>query len=89
MLFCANDMMALGALHYLKESGKSGVMVAAYDALDEAKDAIRKGKLTVTIDQQADEQGYLGVRYALDLLEGKKPPVETIVEVKVVGKKQL
>jgi ribose transport system substrate-binding protein len=87
VLFCANDMMALGALHYLEESGNKGVLVAAFDALDEAKEAIRKGRLAATIDQQADQQGYLGIRYALDLLEGKKPLAETIVEVKVVSKK--
>jgi ribose transport system substrate-binding protein len=61
VLFCANDMMTLGTLHYIEESGKKGVLVAAYDALEEAKKAIKEGKLTVTIDQQADVQGYDGV----------------------------
>jgi ribose transport system substrate-binding protein len=86
VLFCANDMMALGALHYLEESGKKGVLVAAYDALEEAKKAIKEGKLTVTIDQQADVQGYEGIKSAIEIIQGKKPPLERIIDVKVVSK---
>ena len=52
-IFAANDMMALGTLQYLEESNTSDVMVAAYDALAEAKEAIRQDKLLATIDQQA------------------------------------
>jgi len=60
-LFCANDMMALGAIQYLQESGNNDVLVAAYDALQDAIQAVRDGKLVATIDQQAAEQGYLDV----------------------------
>ena len=89
ILFCANDMMALGALHYLQESGKKGVLVASFDALEEAKAAIKDGKLAVTIDQQPDVQGYIGVTWAFDMLQGKKPPLEKIVDIKVVSKETL
>jgi len=82
--FCANDMMALGTVKYLSESGKAGVLVAAYDALDEAKGAIKNGKLAVTIDQQADVQGYLGVKFAVQKVNGESVPLETLVEVKVI-----
>ena len=44
LIFCANDMMALGAVQFLEETGRSDVLVAAYDALEEAKQAIRDGK---------------------------------------------
>lgn len=83
-VFCANDMMALGVIKYLDESGKTQVLLAAYDALDEAKLAIKNGKQMVTIDQQADVQGYLGVKYALQKLEGQEVPLETIVDVKII-----
>jgi ribose transport system substrate-binding protein len=89
LLFCANDMMALGAMHYMEESGKKQVLVAAYDALDEAKTAIKNGKLVVTIDQQADVQGYEGVKAAIDIIHGKKPPLEKLIQVKVVSKETL
>lgn len=83
-IFCANDMMALGAIQYLESSKKSNVLLAGFDALDEAKDAIQNGKMSVTINQQADIQGYNGVKYAYEMLNGKQEPLETMIEVKVV-----
>jgi ribose transport system substrate-binding protein len=84
-VFCGNDMMALGALKYLDETGRNNVMVAAYDALEEAKGAILAGKLAVTIDQQAALQGYTGVEYAVRALAGEELPAETILDVFVVN----
>lgn len=83
-LFCANDMMALGALQYLSETNRTDVLVAGFDALEEAQQAIRKGQLAVSIDQQAAEQGYLGVHYAVKAMAGHTLPTETMVDVKVV-----
>lgn len=87
--FCANDMMALGTLKYLSDAGKNNVLVAAYDALEEAKTAIRSNKLAVTIDQQADLQGYLGVKYAWQKLNGENVPPETLVDVRVIHSNSL
>ena len=84
-IFCANDMMALGALKYLEENGKSDVLVAAFDALREAREAIRAGTLAVTIDQQAATQGYMGVQYAVQALAGESLPAETLVDVLVIN----
>ncbi|MDS4031722.1 MAG: substrate-binding domain-containing protein [Candidatus Contendobacter sp.] len=83
-LFCANDMMALGALKYLEVSGKSQVLVAGFDALEQAKAAIRDGKLVVSIDQQAAQQGYLGVQYAVRALTGETLPAETLIDTALV-----
>ncbi|MBC9784962.1 sugar ABC transporter substrate-binding protein [Heliobacterium chlorum] len=83
-IFCANDMMALGAIQYLEKTEKKGVLVAGYDALDEAKKAIRAGKLAATIDQQADLQGYTGIEYAYKAIRGEKNPLETMIDVKVI-----
>ena len=88
-IFAANDMMALGALQYLEESNRSDVMVTAYDALAEAKEAIRQDKLLATIDQQAALQAYTGVHYAIRALEGEELPLETIVDVKLVTKENV
>ena len=88
-VFCANDMMAFGTLQYLSESNRSDVLVAAFDALDEAKQAIRDGTLSVTIDQQAARQGYLGVEYAFRRLNDEELPDETMVEVLVVSQQTL
>ena len=83
-LFCANDMMALGALKYLEASGKSRVLVAGFDALEQARAAIRAGKLVASIDQQAAQQGYLGVQYAVRALAGEFLPAETLIDTALV-----
>ena len=89
VVFCANDMMAIGVMKYLQETGKTKVLVAGFDALEEAKTAIRGGQLAVTVDQQAAQQGYRGVMAALQLLKGETPPLEQEVEAKLVTAQSL
>ncbi len=90
LLFAANDMMALGAIEFLKETGRiDEVDVAGYDAIEDAIPALREGALDVTIDQQAARQGYLGVEYAVRLLTGDTPPAETMIDVLVVDRHSL
>lgn len=84
VIFCANDMMALGAIQYLAEIGRTDVQVAGFDALAEARQEINTGRMVVTVDQQAAQQGYLGIRYATALLAGEKVPEETMVPVKLI-----
>jgi ribose transport system substrate-binding protein len=84
-----NDLMALGIIRYLDERGRSGVLIAGYDDIEQARAAIRQGKLLATIDQQAEEQGYLGVKHAVRALAGEKLPLETIVDVKLVTAESL
>lgn len=84
VIFAANDMMALGAIKYLEDSGQTDVLVAAFDNLTEAQNALKNGRLAVTIDQQAAQQGYLGVQYAVQALKGNSLPPETYIDVKVI-----
>lgn len=84
VLFCANDMMALGAVKYLDEQGKHQVLVAGFDALEPAIAAIRAGKLAATVDQQAARQGYLGVQYAVRALAEESLPTETLIDTRLI-----
>jgi ribose transport system substrate-binding protein len=84
VVFCANDMMAIGAIKYLQETGRHEVLVAGFDALDEVMPAIRAGQLAVTVDQQAALQGYLGVKTALQMVAGKKAETQIHVDTKLV-----
>ncbi|UEM22945.1 sugar ABC transporter substrate-binding protein [Skermanella mucosa] len=84
LLFCANDMMALGAARYIQEAGRRDVRIAGYDALNDAVEAVKSGALVATIDQQAGRQGYLGVTYANRMLSREQVPLETMVEVRVI-----
>ena len=88
-IFCANDMMALGAIQYLQEKQLTKVLVAGYDNLAEAQQAIKDGKLASTIDQQAAQQGYLGVVFAIKLLDGETITPESFVDVILVTKDTL
>jgi ribose transport system substrate-binding protein len=83
-VFCANDMMALGVIQYLDEKHLNGVLVAGFDDLAESQKALQQGKLVATIDQQAALQGYTGVKEAVEMLSGTKPPAEILVDVKLV-----
>jgi ribose transport system substrate-binding protein len=89
LLFAANDMMALGAVKYLQESGKSNVKVAGFDALSEALAEIKAGHLYATIDQQAAEQGYQGVIMALRMIKGEKVAPVTMIETRLVTAAEL
>lgn len=88
-VFAANDMMALGIIEYLTETERSAVIVGAFDALAEAQEAIREGTMTVTIDQQAARQGYLGVDFAIRALNGETLADETLIDVLVVTEDSL
>ena len=72
------------AIQYLEESGNNHVLVGAYDALDEARDALLLGTLQATIDQQAALQGYTGILYAVQILDGETVPMVTILDVLLV-----
>jgi ribose transport system substrate-binding protein len=88
-IFCANDMMALGAVQYLEEKQLANILVAGYDNLQEAQQSIKDGKMASTIDQQAALQGYMGVQFALKLINGEKIAPLTFVDVILVTKETL
>lgn len=88
-VFAANDMMALGIIEYLREVGRDDVIIGAFDALNEAQEAIRDGTMLVTIDQQAARQGYLGVDYAIRALNGETLAPETLIDVQLVTEDSL
>ncbi len=85
LLFAANDMMAIGAIKYLQESGKTGVKVVGYDALQEAIGEIKAGRMAATIDQQAAEQGYQGIALAVKLIAGGQVAENTLIETRLVN----
>lgn len=89
LLVCANDMMALGAIRYLQQANLRGVQVVGYDALDEARQAMREGWMTASVDQQAAQQGFMGVAYAVRLLKGEQLPAETLLDTRLITAKDV
>ncbi len=89
-VFCANDMMAFGAIKALEAAGKKGkVLVASYDALNEAKNCIREGSMLCSVDQRPDLMGYYAVKFALDLINKKRVPARYMVPLTNVTKESL
>lgn len=89
LVFAANDMMALGVINALREANRTDVLVASYDALDQAKEAVLAGTLQATVDQLPMEQGYQGVVYALKALRGESLPEITLVDTQLIIKATL
>lgn len=85
LLFAANDMMAIGAIKYLQEAGKTQVKVVGYDALDEAVVEIKAGRMNATIDQQAAAQGYQGIFLAYQLVLGKQIPASSTIDTRLIS----
>jgi ribose transport system substrate-binding protein len=89
LIFCANDMMGLGVIHYLQEAGRRDVLVAGFDNLEDFRSTIREGWAAATVDQQAEIQGYTGVVTAVNILDGQSVDDETYIEAKVITKEDL
>lgn len=89
ILFCANDMMAMGVLKYLHDQNRRDVLIASYDALDDIREAIKDGRVLVSVDQQAALQGYQGIAQAFKLLQGENVPQQFNVDARLVSAAQL
>ena len=84
-VFCANDMMALGVISAIESAGKTGrIVVAGYDNLQAAQDAIKAGKMLATIDQHPEKMGAMGVQFAVDALRGETIPDDIPVPTDLV-----
>ena len=89
LLFAGNDMMAIGALKCIQDSGQTKVKVVGFDALAEAKTEIRAGKMLATVDQQAAEQGYQGVAIAVKLIQGINVPELNLINTQLINASSL
>jgi len=68
-----NDEMAIGALQAIEAAGKLGkILVGGVDASPNALDEMDKGRLNVTVFQNAKGQGEGGIKAAIALARGEK-----------------
>jgi ribose transport system substrate-binding protein len=69
--FAHNDEMILGAIEAAEAAGRADAIIfVGFDAVDDAVQAVRDGKLAATIAQQPALMGQLGVEIALRFLGG-------------------
>jgi len=68
-VFAQNDEMGMGALQALEQAGlKDQVVVVSIDAIDDALQAVKDGRLDATVYQDGDAQGRQAVQMALDFI---------------------
>ena len=74
-VLCANDKMALGAIAAVKARGKIGqIIIVGSDNIDLAREAMKRGDMHGTIEQNPAMMGALGVECALKALDGQDLP---------------
>lgn len=84
-LFAHNDEMALGAIQAIEAAGKSDqITVVGFDAVDDALQAVKDGRMAGTVAQQPALMGSLGVESAVKLVNGEELPEYVPVDLKMV-----
>lgn len=84
-IFACNDVMALGAIEAIGAAGKTkSIAVVGFDAQDDARTAIREGRMAATIAQNPREMGRLAVISAARLLRGESLPADQPVPIQLV-----
>jgi ribose transport system substrate-binding protein len=78
-IFAANDGMGLGAIEAVEAAGLGGkVIVLSVDAIPEALEAVKAGRLAGTVAQYPDEMAILAVEAMLKVLQGR--PIAPFIE---------
>lgn len=84
-LFTCSDLMALGAIEAIAAAGRTGrILVVSFDALPEARAAVRKGTMAATIAQYPGKMGTIAVEQAVRLLRGETLAPVTGVPIELV-----
>ena len=82
-VFAHNDEMALGAIEAI---GDKEIIVAGFDATDDAVEAVKEGRMAATVAQQPDLMGATAVETAGKLIKGESVEKTLPVEVSLITK---
>ncbi len=82
-VFAHNDEMALGAIEAI---GDKEIIVAGFDATDDAIEAVKEGTMAATVAQQPDLMGTTAVETATKLMAGETVEKTLPVEVSLITK---
>ena len=79
-VFCQNDEMALGALNALVQAGKKdNVLVVGVDAIDDALQSVKDGKMDATVYQDCKGQAEGAIEAAYQLAKGESVEKEILI----------
>lgn len=84
-VFCANDMMALGAVKAIEDMNLSDqITVIGFDATDDAKAAIKEGRMYASVAQSPDLMGTTALDVLQQLKDEGKCEAEIAIDVELV-----
>jgi len=75
-IFASNDLMAIGAQTAVAAQSLD-IPICGFDAIDPALEMVRDGRLGATVAQFPGKMGFLGVEYAVRVINGEQVP-ETV-----------
>ena len=79
-VFCQNDEMALGALNALVQAGKKdNVLVVGVDAIDDALQSVKDGKMDAPVYQDCKGQAEGAIEAAYKLAKGESVEKEILI----------
>lgn len=83
-VFACNDTMAWGCAAAITAMNLTGtVRLTCFDGLMDTLSYVEDGTIDATLDQRLDEQGGIGVEYAVKLLNGEDVPESTDTNVRL------
>jgi len=86
-VFCFNDEMAMGAVAAVKAAKRTSIKVTGMDANKDAREAVAKGEMAMTIALPPYDIGKMGVTHAKSLIAKDKPvPPLTVMPVSFITK---
>ena len=89
-LFACNDMMALGAIEAIRAAGKTGsIRVVGFDAVEDARKAIKDGTMLGSVAQFPDEMGRLAVENAVHAIKGEPVEADAKVRIELITKENV
>jgi ribose transport system substrate-binding protein len=89
-VFACSDLMALGAVEAIAAAKKTGqIAVVGFDALTEAREAVRRGTMDATVAQFPADMGALAVENAYRVIKGEQVKEEFVVPIKLITKETL
>ena len=84
-IFACNDVMALGAVEAIAAANRTkDLTVVGFDAQDDARKAIREGRMAATVAQSPREMGRTAMISAARLLRGETIPQEQPVKIELI-----
>ncbi len=88
--FCANDVMALGAVDAIHQIGRiNEIMVVGIDLIKEAVESIEQGRLEASVAFSTASVAKIVLESAIQILRGEEIPNEFRVESVVVNQENL